>query len=651
MPRLTIPLDTFASHSKLRETLVSCWFSFDRFCFAGSSQVPQAKTTRYAVLFAVSIISLTYAGLPPSAHAVPQYSLTPLPFITQEGYSILLILNVVGASPSTLYQFSFHVRDPSTKVWNSVLENYTTFSGQTQFSLLPSYPSAAFIGIGGGTSSLVGQYVGWVNQTRPALATNTAVAVTTNGFFFILTDNTEYQRTDTVGIRATGYNSLEPATVIIRTQTSSTVVLNATTAASPTGIITVSWKIPRNAIIDNYLVTITGKATAKNPPDAQGFVIRAAKMSISTFTSSRTSYERTETMKFSFKSSYPDGQNANSGTALVVLTSPGGTSVSLTAVYDSVAQTFNATYKTFFDNQTGIWTASLGVNGFDDGFGNTGPTTSVSTSPQLQPAVLTVTITSKSYFAIGEQIKFNATIEYPDLTNLTAQSGQASAFLLFSGGGHNDTIAQFVFDSTLNFWVGTYTPGNEPGGLWSLTVSGADSTSPANSGKATKTIQLQDRIPTASYTFTSGILLTSAAITFNGTASFDPDGTIVSYAWVFGDGSTGTGATPSHSYSIAGNYVVKPNITDNSGSTAVSTQTITIMDKASSNVSLPLYYFGILAALIAALLIGAFLALRRHKVTHARLKIDLEAVRAEAGRIENQEFFQSVKDQLKKDKE
>ncbi len=799
--------------------------------------MPQAKTTRYAVLFAVSIISLTYAGLPPSAHAVPQYSLTPLPFITQEGYSILLILNVVGASPSTLYQFSFHVRDPSTKVWNSVLENYTTFSGQTQFSLLPSYPSAAFIGIGGGTSSLVGQYVGWVNQTRPALATNTAVAVTTNGFFFILTDNTEYQRTDTVGIRATGYNSLEPATVIIRTQTSSTVVLNATTAASPTGIITVSWKIPRNAIIDNYLVTITGKATAKNPPDAQGFVIRAAKMSISTFTSSRTSYERTETMKFSFKSSYPDGQNANSGTALVVLTSPGGTSVSLTAVYDSVAQTFNATYKTFFDNQTGTWTASLGVNGFDDGFGNTGPTTTVTTSPQLQLATLTITIASKSYFAIGEQIKFNATIQYPDLTDL--QSGRVNAFLVFSGGGHNDTIP-VVYDSTLNLWVGTYTPGNEPGGLWSLTVAGADSTSPANSGKATKTVQLQDRIPISIFTFTSGTILTSASVNFNGTASYDPDGMIVGYAWDFGDGSTGSGATPAHSYSIAGMYAVKLNVTDNSGSTAVSTQTVTITDRpptvtptlssttvtpgqtviitisasdpdgtiatttvnwgdgttdtisgppttdshayslangtpsatftitvtvhdnsgstssatpvitvidsppaitwtpppataasgqavtvaitssdpdgtvtgvtvnwgdgkvdtlapgtttdshtysltssspsvtytitvtvvdnsgstktatssiavqpiqSNSNVSFPLYYFGILAALIAALLIGTFLAFRRHKVTHARLKIDLEAVKAEAGRIENQEFFQSVKDQLKKDKE
>jgi PKD repeat protein len=570
------------------------------------------------------------------------------------------------------------------------------------------------------------------------------VAATANGFFFILTDYTEYQRTQTIGIRASGYNASETATIIIRTQTTSTVVLNSTTTASPTGLVTGSWKIPRNAVLDNYLVTVTGKNTAKSPADAQGFPVKAAAMSISLFTSSKAAYQRTETMKFSFKSSYPDSTYANSGTALVVLKNPSAGAASLTAVYDSVAQTFNATYKTFSTNQTGVWTASVGINGFDDGFGNTGPGAAVTTSPQLQAATLAITITSKSYFAIAEQIKLNATIQYPDLTTL--QSGQVGAFLLFSGGGHNDTIPM-VYDSTLSLWVGTYTPGNEPGGLWSLTVAGADSASPANSGKATKTVQLQDRIPTASFTFTSGTILTSASVGFDGTTSFDPDGTIVGYAWDFGDGSTGSGATPSHSYSIAGIYSVKLNVTDNSGSTAISTQTVTITDRPptvtltqssttatpgqaviitisaidpdgtivnatvswgdgtrdtitgpptsashtyslanglpsatytatvtvrdnsgsissatskpitvqpvqpSSNVSFPVYYFGILAALIATLLIGVFLAFKRHKVTHARLKIDLEAVREEAGRIENQEFFQSVKDQLKKDKE
>src|SRR5207244_1326491 len=168
---------------------------------------------------------------------------------------------------------------------------------------------------------------------------------------------------------------------------------------------------------------------------------------------------------------------------------------------------------------------------------------------------------------------------HPDLTELTDQSGQSSAFLLFSGGGHNDTITQFVFDSTLNLWVGQYTPGNEPGGLWSLTVAGADSTSPVNSGKATKTIQLQDRLPTAIFSFTSGTILTAVSVSFDGTASFDPDGTIVGYSWDFGDGSTGSGATPSHSYSVAGIYTAKLNVTDNSGSTSVSIQAVTITDR------------------------------------------------------------------------
>jgi PKD repeat protein len=709
--------------------------------------VPQSKATRYAVLFVLSAFStLALAGLP-LVHAPttgPQYTLTPLPFISQEGYSITLILSVSGALPSTLYQFNFSVRDPSTKVWGSHVQNYTTFPGQTQFGLVVQYPSASFIG--NGRNSIVGQYVAWVNELLPIVASN-PVAVTPNGFYFILTDKTEYQRTETVGIRASGYNASETATIIIRTQTTSTVVLNATTTASSAGLITGSWKVPKNAVLDNYLVTVTGKSTAKNPADAQGFVVRAASMSIAALASSQASYQRTQTMAFSFIARYPDGQYANSGTALVTLTGAGGNSVSLTAVYDSVTATFDATYKTLPSNQTGTWTATLPVNGFDDGFGNTGPSTAVTSSPQLQPATLTVTITSKSYFAISEQIKFNATIQYPDLTDLTGQTGQAAAFLLFSGGGHNDTITQLVYDSTLNVWVGTYTPGTEPGGLWSLTVAGADLASPANSGKATKTIQLQDRIPVSIFTFTSGPILTSSPVSFDGTSSYDPDGTIVGYAWDFGDGSTGSGATPTHGYSIAGTYSVKLNVTDNSGSTQVSTQTVTITDRSptvtltqsattatsgqaivitisasdsdgtiatttvnwgdgtidtisgppttdshtyslangtpsktytisvtvrdnsgstisgtsnpitvqpiqsNSNVSFPLYYFGILAALIAALLIGTFLAFRRHKVTHARLKIDLEAVKAEAGRIENQEFFQSVKDQLKKDKE
>jgi hypothetical protein len=52
-------------------------------------------------------------------------------------------------------------------------------------------------------------------------------------------------------------------------------------------------------------------------------------------------------------------------------------------------------------------------------------------------------------------------------------------------------------------------------------------------------------------------------VQFDGTGSFDTDGTIVSYEWDFGDGSTGTGPTPVHTYAEDGEYVVTLCVTDN----------------------------------------------------------------------------------------
>ncbi|MFL6238681.1 MAG: PKD domain-containing protein [Actinomycetes bacterium] len=79
--------------------------------------------------------------------------------------------------------------------------------------------------------------------------------------------------------------------------------------------------------------------------------------------------------------------------------------------------------------------------------------------------------------------------------------------------------------------------------------------------------------PSASFTSSCGLLHCS----FDGTASSDPDGTIASYAWDFGDGTTDltNTATPSHSYAAGGNYTVTLTVTDNRGGMATSTQTVT----------------------------------------------------------------------------
>jgi len=52
---------------------------------------------------------------------------------------------------------------------------------------------------------------------------------------------------------------------------------------------------------------------------------------------------------------------------------------------------------------------------------------------------------------------------------------------------------------------------------------------------------------------------------FDASKSFDTDGSIVSYIWDFGDGSTGSGINVSHTYSEAGNYRAVLTVTDNKG--------------------------------------------------------------------------------------
>jgi PKD repeat protein len=52
---------------------------------------------------------------------------------------------------------------------------------------------------------------------------------------------------------------------------------------------------------------------------------------------------------------------------------------------------------------------------------------------------------------------------------------------------------------------------------------------------------------------------------FNASGSNDPDGSISSYAWDFGDANGGSGVTPEHTYGTAGTYPVTLIVTDNDG--------------------------------------------------------------------------------------
>jgi PKD repeat protein len=68
------------------------------------------------------------------------------------------------------------------------------------------------------------------------------------------------------------------------------------------------------------------------------------------------------------------------------------------------------------------------------------------------------------------------------------------------------------------------------------------------------------------------------SLAFNGSASSAPSGkTLTSYAWLFGDGASGTGATTSHTYTVAGNYTATLTVTDSSGATNSSNVAVQII--------------------------------------------------------------------------
>ena len=133
-----------------------------------------------------------------------------------------------------------------------------------------------------------------------------------------------------------------------------------------------------------------------------------------------------------------------------------------------------------------------------------------------------------------------------------------------------------------------------PNGLWTATIPGQsvdvnvkfyiEAYDNVGNGAKTPTYNYTVKAPPnlppeAKFSESAEIVYTGETVTFDASESYDPDGTIISYYWDFGDRTNATGVVVEHAYSNNGNYVVTLTVTDDDGATATATATKYILNR------------------------------------------------------------------------
>ncbi len=84
--------------------------------------------------------------------------------------------------------------------------------------------------------------------------------------------------------------------------------------------------------------------------------------------------------------------------------------------------------------------------------------------------------------------------------------------------------------------------------------------------------------PSAAFAATPLVGEAPLTVSFDASASTDPNGDALSYAWTFGDGSQGSGAVVSHTYASPGTYPAKLTVSDGRGGADSASTLITVED-------------------------------------------------------------------------
>jgi PKD repeat protein len=218
------------------------------------------------------------------------------------------------------------------------------------------------------------------------------------------------------------------------------------------------------------------------------------------------------------------------------------------------------------------------------------------TSPGSYEATLTVTDDDDAKGTTSKTITVTAAVNNaPDAVAMSnASSGIAPLTVAFDGSASEDT------DGTITSYSWSFGDGVNGSGatiahvyvsagnfVATLTVKDNSGATDSASVQITVTAAPANKAPSAVISANSTSGDAPLAVSFSGSTSSDPDGSIQSYQWNFGDGKTGSGLVVVHSYTDAGTYTAVLTVTDNNGATGTSIVVITVTTKAPDVLNAP----------------------------------------------------------------
>jgi PKD repeat protein len=148
-------------------------------------------------------------------------------------------------------------------------------------------------------------------------------------------------------------------------------------------------------------------------------------------------------------------------------------------------------------------------------------------------------------------------------------------FTSIGSGDPDGTIASYLWD----FGDGATSTARTPThayaakGAYSVRLTVTDGEGVSATSTLPLTVVAPNQRPVAAFT----VSCTTLTCAFDGSASTDSDGSVASYAWTFGDGTSGNGATPSHVYASPGTYTAKLTVTDNQAATGSKSKSINVI--------------------------------------------------------------------------